>query len=145
MSRERSGFSLVEALVALAIASLMLGAIFQLQVQMARSQARAAAVLEQVAAQENALVVVRDINPMERPAGEVRLGDKEVVRWTATPLGEPRLNAGFPLGNGGYDVQLFEVRVEVDRTPRQSPAPLVIERVGWRRSGQELEDAVSGG
>lgn len=133
MTGRRDGFSLVEALVALAIAALTLGAIFQLQVQMARGQARAEAVLEQVAAQENALVLMRDLNPMERPTGEIRLGDREVVRWTATPIGEARVNAGFPSGDGQFEVQRFNVRVEVDRTPDRSPPPLEFERVGWRR------------
>lgn len=145
MTGRRDGFSLVEALVALAIAALTLGAIFQLQVQMARGQARAEAVLEQVAAQENALVLMRDLNPMERPTGELRLGDQEVVRWTSTPIGEPRINAGFPLGNGPYEVQLFEVTLEVDRSPRQSPRPLVLERVGWRRSLQDVDGLSAGG
>jgi prepilin-type N-terminal cleavage/methylation domain-containing protein len=51
-ARGRDGFSLIEALVALAIASMTLMAIFELQIQMARSQQRAALAVEQVAAQE---------------------------------------------------------------------------------------------
>ena len=40
--RGRDGFSLIEALVALAIASMTLTAIFELQIQMTRNQQRAA-------------------------------------------------------------------------------------------------------
>ena len=65
----REGFSLIEALVALAIASMTLMAIFELQIQMTRSQQRAALAIEQVAAQENALALTRNVNPMAQPQG----------------------------------------------------------------------------
>ena len=129
----REGFSLVEALVALAVAALTLGAIFQLQVQMARGQARAAAVLEQVAAQESALVLLRDHNFMAEPVGQRELGPGEVVRWQATPLGPPRVNVGLPNGDGVFEVQRFRVRVEIARAPGRTPPPMEFERVGWRR------------
>lgn len=129
----REGFSLVEALVALAVAALTLGAIFQLQVQMARGQARAAAVLEQVAAQESALVLLRDHNFMAEPVGERELGPGEVVRWQAEPIGAPRLNVGFGTGDGLFEVQRFRVRVEITGPPGRTPPLMELERVGWRR------------
>jgi hypothetical protein len=42
-------------------------------------------------------------------------------------------NAGFPTGNGLFQVQLFTVTVEIDRRNGRSPAPLVFDRMGWRR------------
>ena len=133
MRRVRQGFSLIEALVALAIASMVLTAIFELQQQMARGQRRAADALEQVAAQENALALTRDVNPMEQPEGVIELPDGDVVRWTSTPKTEPRTNAGFPTGDGAFQVQLFTLTVQVERRNGRSPAPLVFDRMGWRR------------
>ncbi len=133
MQRARQGFSLIEALVALAIAAMVLTAIFELQQQMARGQRRAADALEQVAAQENALALTRDLNPMEQPEGVIELPDGDVVRWTSTPKTEPRTNAGFPTGDGAFQVQLFTLTVQVERRNGRSPAPLVFDRMGWRR------------
>ena len=75
----REGFSLIEALVALAIASMTLMAIFELQIQMARSQRRAAQAVEQVASQENALALTRGLNPMAQPQGRIELPGGDVV------------------------------------------------------------------
>ena len=139
MSRRRSGFSLIEALVALTIAALVLGAIFELQIQMARGQQRAVDAIEQVAAQENALAVTRTLNPMATPAGEIALPEGDTIRWTSVPRGEPVINAGFPAGDGLYSVQLFTLTVEVQRRTGRSPAPMVFDRLGWRR--QDVPEA----
>ncbi len=132
MFRRRSGFSLIEALVALTIAALVLGAIFELQIQMARGQQRAADAIEQVSAQENALALTRGLNPMATPSGEIALPAGDTVRWTSVPKGAPRINAGFPSGDGRFEVQLFTLTVEVERQRGRSPAPMVFDRLGWR-------------
>lgn len=129
----RAGFSLIEALIALTIAAITLTAIFELQQQMVRSQRRASDAMEQVAAQENALALIRDLNPMEQPEGSIALPEGDTIRWSAAPKNERRRNAGFPTGDGLFDVQLFTVTVEVERRNGRSPAPLTIDRIGWRR------------
>ena len=134
MRRGRDGFSLIEALVALAIAAMTLTAIFELQQQMIRGQRRATDVMEQVAVQENALALTRDLNPMDQPLGTIELPEGDVIRWTSAPKTEMRTNAGFPTGDGMFQVQLFTVTVEIDRRNGRSPAPLVFDRMGWRRS-----------
>lgn len=131
--RRRGGFSLIEALIALAIAAMMLTALFQLQIQMARGQARAERVLEQVSSQENALALLRDLNPMLEPTGEIRLVEGDTVRWSSAPHGRAQINAGFPSGNGQFEVQLFTVTVEISRRDGTSVSPLSFDRLGWRR------------
>lgn len=133
MQRAREGFSLIEALIALAIAAMTLTAIFELQQQMIRGQRRAADAMEQVAAQENALALTRDLNPLEQPEGTLELPEGDTIRWSSEPQTELRTNAGFPTGDGLFQVQLFTVTVEIDRRNGRSPAPLVFDRMGWRR------------
>ena len=133
LARGRHGFSLIEALVALAIASMTLMAIFELQIQMTRNQQRAALAIEQVAVQENALALTRSLNPMAQPQGRIELPGGDVVIWSAEPRGERRVNAGFPAGQGAFEVQLYCVTVEVERARGRPPAPLIFDRVGWRR------------
>lgn len=129
----RAGFSLIEALVALAIASMTLMAIFELQIQMTRAQQRAALAVEQVTAQENALALTRNLNPMDQPQGRIDLPGGDTVVWSAEPKSERRINAGFPAGDGTFEVQLYRVTVGVERAQGRSPAPLVFDRLGWRR------------
>jgi type II secretory pathway component PulJ len=133
MRRPREGFSLIEALVALTIAAMTLTAIFELQQQMIRGQRRAADAMEQVAAQENALALTRDLNPIEEPQGVIQLPEGDTIRWSSEPNTEMRTNAGFPTGDGMFQVQLFTVTVEIERRNGRSPAPLVFDRMGWRR------------
>ncbi len=130
--RARAGFTLIEALVALAIAAMVMTAIFQLQIQMAQGQRRAQAVLQQVAVQENALALIRDVNVMDRPAGEFAAPGGDVIRWSATAKGAPKRNVSAG-ANGRYEVQLYEVTVRIERPGGRNPADMTIERVGWRR------------
>ena len=133
MRRERAGFSLIEALVALAIASITLMAIFELQIQMARGQERAQRAIMQSAMQENALALTRNINPMERPQGAITLPGGETVRWVSAPKGAAVTNAGFPVGQGAYQVQLYTMTVSIQPVDGPPPAPLTFDRMGWRR------------
>lgn len=134
---DRAGFSLIEALVALAIASMTLMAVFELQIQMARSQQRAAQAIEQVASQENALALTRHLNPMAQPQGRIELPGGDVIVWEAEPKSERRVNAGFPSGDGAYEVQLYRVTVGIERPQGRAPTPLVFDRLGWRRLDME--------
>lgn len=129
----RQGFSLIEALIALTIAALVLGAIFELQIQMIRGQQRAVDAMDQVRAQENAIALLRSVNPMAEPEGQIELERGEIIRWVSEPRTEPRRNAGFPAGDGQFDVQLFTVTVAIERADGRPIRPLTFDRVGWRR------------
>lgn len=129
----REGFSLIEAIVALTIAAIMLMAIFELQQQMARGQERAQRAITQSALQENALALTRAVNPMERPDGSITVPGGETVRWISVPKGRPVTNAGFPVGQGAFEVQLYTMTVSIQPVAGPPPAPLTFDRMGWRR------------
>ncbi len=118
--------------MALAIAAMTMTAIFQLQVQMAQGQRRAQAVLQQVTMQENALALIRDVNFMERPSGQFTVPGADVIRWSAAPRGTARRNISGGAA-GRYEVQLYEVTVQIENAGGRNPPDMVIERVGWRR------------
>lgn len=138
--RKRAGFSLIEALVALAIASMTLMAIFELQVQMARGQERANRAIEQVAAQENALALIKNFNFTERPEGRIEIPGGDTVFWNSEALTEPRVNVGYMWGQGLFEVTLYRVTVGIERSGANAPAPLTLERVGWRRLEAQIAD-----
>lgn len=139
MRTAREGFSLIEAIVALTIASILLMAIFELQQQMARGQERAQRAIAQSAMQENAIALTRAINPMERPEGVIVLPGSETIRWTSVPKGRPVTNAGFPVGQGAFQVQLYTMTVSIQPAAGPPPAPLVFDRMGWRRMQASID------
>jgi len=130
---KRQGFSLIEALVALTIAAIMLTAIFELQQQMIRGQRRASNAIVQVSAQENAIALMRDLNPMVNPTGSIRIPDGDTIRWSSTAVGPMQTNAGFPNGDGAFMVQVFRVSVSIEASTGRLSSPLSFERMGWKR------------
>ena len=138
---ERAGFSLVEALVALAIAALCFVAIFELQDQMTKGQVRLQRTLAAAEMERNALELGADVNMMAEPQGRRALTGGRTVRWTASRLTEPRRNAGFPVGDGSYDVALYDVQVVIETEGGRPLSHLRFARLGWR--GNIGADALS--
>jgi general secretion pathway protein I len=128
----RAGFSLIEALVALAIASVALLSIFSLEQQMTREQRRLDAVLDESRLQRSAIAAVELVNPMARPTGEIDVGSDLKVTWTSTPISDERQNVAFPNGPGSYKVQLFRVNVHLADDAGRAIGDYRIDRVGWR-------------
>lgn len=111
--RER-GFTLLEAIVALAIlaaAGLALFASLSQSVQMVGRAERARAA---DTALRNSLAWVRQVNPMEAPDGEQAIGDY-VLRWHAEPLEPPRDGATGYLAPGLHRIGLYRMRLELWR------------------------------
>jgi prepilin-type N-terminal cleavage/methylation domain-containing protein len=132
MRRDR-GFSLIEALVALAIAAMALAAVFALQRQLAEGEQRHTRTLQLVALQKNALALTRDLNPTAEPTGAIRLGGGQTARWSSQPLTAPRTNTNLPVGEGAFEVRLYRVRVDILDGSGRRLGGLDFDRVGWRR------------
>jgi prepilin-type N-terminal cleavage/methylation domain-containing protein len=131
--RRRSGFSLIEALVALAVAAMALLAIFSLQQQLAEGERRHTRTLELVALQRNALALTQDLNPTAEPRGSLRLAGGQTMSWTTEPRTAPHTNVGLPVGEGAFEVRLYRVRVDITDARGARLGGLDFDRVGWRR------------
>ena len=132
--RRESGFSLIEALVALAIAAMALLAIFALQQQLAQGEVRHTRALHLVALQRNALALTSDLNPTAEPQGSLRLAGGQWVRWNSAPLTPPRTNVGASsVGEGAFEVRLYRVRVAITDARGAPLGGLDFDRIGWRR------------
>lgn len=131
-SRVRAhGFSLLEAIVALAILATAGLALFAAMSQSVQMVARAENARLADSAVRNAVAWMETVNPMETPQGEQRLGDV-TLRWSSEPV-EPERDAmtGY-LRPGLYRLGLYSVRLELSRDGR----PLTetsIRRVGYRQ------------
>jgi general secretion pathway protein I len=105
------GFSLLEAIVALALLSAALLPLYLLISAAAQSAGRLDRSNRQGEIELNALEVMYAVNPMERPDGRVDLGPY-AVRWSARLALEPVDGSDYPAGRGRYRIGLYDSVVE---------------------------------
>lgn len=133
--RPERGFTLLEAIVALAIlaaAGLSLFAAMSQSMQMLR---RADEARELDAAMRNALALIEHIDPAAA-RGEAPIGDFQ-LRWSAEPVEPPRDNATGYLQPGLYRVGLYRVRIEIVRDGDVQRS-VDVRRVAWQQVRQPV-------
>jgi type II secretory pathway pseudopilin PulG len=140
-----AGFSLVEALIALIVAALVLMAIFELQRQLSHDQARYEQAMAATDRRRNALVLLRGVNPAERPFGALPLSGGRRVRWAAVPLTPARLNRDYPTGRGSYEMQLWRLDVRIETAQGRVIDAFQLDRLGWRAVSEPSRAAPSTG
>lgn len=129
--RSEIGFSAIEALVALAIVAIALLPLLSLQSQVTRGFGRQREVREAAAAQHNSLALLRDLNVMETPTGELRLDQRATMRWNAHPISRLVTTTRQGTGEGDFIVALY--RVDVSVTGAGRPVyQFSVDQVGWR-------------
>lgn len=132
MRPERArGFTLLEAVVALAILAAAGMALFAAMSQAVQMTARAERAREDDVALRNALARIEQVNPTETPDGEAPLGAYE-LRWRSS-LVEPALpGATGYLLPGYFEVGLYELELELwrDGELRREAS---LRRVGYRQ------------
>lgn len=130
--RTRDGFSLIEALVALAIASVCLLALFGLQRQLVSSQRRYEAAVARAQAQRNILALVRELNPEAQPQGSTALPDGERLTWTSRPVSPLRQALTQGGSAGPYLVRVSAVEATLTDAAGAVKGRVSVERLGWR-------------
>ena len=138
-----SGLSTLEALVAVAVLGLALIPILAFQTQIGRAYERYETLNARSQFERNALAVLRDINPMEHPAGQLSLGPSQTVIWTSHALTRERLSTAYPAGDGEFVVALFLLEVQLEDRERRQEFRMDVERLGWRRSVVGASQSVS--
>lgn len=125
------GFTLLEAVVALAILAAGGMALFASMTQSTQMVVRAEQARADDAALRNALAWMEQVNPHEAPAGDAPLG-AYTLRWEGRLL-EPALpSATGYLEPGLHEVGLYELQLELwrgDELRREAS----LRRVGWRQ------------
>jgi general secretion pathway protein I len=112
--RPARGFTLLEAIAALAILAAAGMAVFAAMSQSLQMVARADQARELDTALRNALAWSGRINPMTEPDGEAPLGDW-TLRWHSEPVEPPRDGATPSFQPGLYKVGLYRMRLELWR------------------------------
>lgn len=124
-----AGFSLLEAIVALAILASVGLALFAAMNQSLQMVARAEAARERETALRNAVAWLQTVNPAQTPSGEQALGDY-VLHWSSELVEPPRDEASGYLRAGLYRIGLYDVHLRLDRSGRPF-ADLHMRRVGY--------------
>ena len=135
--RHARGFTLLEAIVALAILSAGGMALFAAMTQSVQMVNRAEQAREDDTALRNAMSWLEQVNPMQAPDGSMPLGEYE-LRWTSRLVEPVRPGATGYLEPGLYDVGLYELELQLwrgDTLRRELP----VRRVGWRQARQPVQ------
>ncbi len=127
-SSRSAGFSLLEAIVALAILAAAGLALFAATAQSMQMISRAENARHSDAALRSALDFLETVNPMESPSGEHDLGDF-LLRWHASEVEAPQDGATGSLQPGFFQVGLYDVRLELWRDGA------VVRQASLRRAG----------
>ena len=121
-----SGFSAIEALAALAILAVAMLPLLSLQTQIARDAARQDRAHTLLVDEQNALALLRDLNPMATPTG-TRTAGASAVQWRATLASDIR-----PAATGAaFEVALYDVEILVEHADGAS-SRMQVEKLGWR-------------
>ncbi|HXF45984.1 MAG TPA: type II secretion system protein [Burkholderiaceae bacterium] len=128
----QAGFSLLEAIVALAVVGILGTALFTWAASIQRTLGR---IQDETARQEatlNALEFMKTVNPMERPEGVQQLGRYQ-LRWRAAELAGPTDAVEYPTGIGPYRVALYRILITLDLDDQPGWQQFEVKQVGYRR------------
>jgi len=133
----QSGFSLLEAIVALTLLALSGAALFSWIDSNARNLQRAALATERAQARIDAVELLTNINPAEQPEGTVDTGPL-VFRWTTRVVKPMQDSRAYPRGISLYQVGLFETTVNITDTRSDETDEVAFRQIGWKKV-RELE------
>ena len=110
----QSGFSLLEAVVALVLIAGSGMALFAWINTNLITLARAQRVIEQQQDLRNAVAYMRQVNPMLSSQGAVNVGELR-IEWGVQPVTQPKDSVDYPIGVGLHKVTLYLTTVRLFR------------------------------
>ena len=135
MTSPKAGYSLVEALAALAIAAACLAALVDVQTQLVKAERQR---LDRVAAadlEHAGLALLHDVNPAAEPRGWRVVGGGTRLTWTSRLVAPMRRQTAGLADYGGFDVALYRIDARVLDARGVLRHAFSVDQVGWRRSG----------
>lgn len=136
MSRIRSrhaqqGFTLLEAMVALTIAALTIIPLYEWVSRSLIALTRVSDVTHEAEVKLSAIAILSRVNPMEQADGTTDLGAYR-LRWRSEPLVDPVDNAAYPRGIGLFQVALYTLHAEVQRSGTRW-FEFDVQQIGYKR------------
>lgn len=139
MSRVRqSGFTLLEAIVAMTLLSVVSGVLLAWLNTSIKSIERVEISELRIRVIDDVRAYMESVNPMLTPEGQVWIGEYQIA-WDAKPVTDvipSRSIDGATIGV--YDLALYAVDVEISG-PKMPRYAVVVERVGFKRIRHEAD------
>ena len=126
---DQQGFSILEALVAIALIAGAFLPLLVLQGQLTRSAIAVERAEQSLQARNNAIAYLRTLNPTLRPVGEEDLG-VATMAWTSTLIQPARTARSMTGETGRFDVSLYEVNVQLTFATGRVDS-FSVRQVGW--------------
>ncbi|MHA6288825.1 hypothetical protein [Maricaulis sp. CAU 1757] len=131
----RDGFSVMEALVAIAVIAAAMIPLFELQRSLANSTARLQATAARLDVEASALAYLQAIDPIGQPEGELVISEWTLT-WQSELIASEPFADGY-LGAGLYDISLYQINAEL--TLGEVSRPISLRRVAWLQSRSPLD------
>ena len=128
------GFTLLEAIVAVAIVGIALVPIITFVSQMVVALTRASDSNARNLAQQSIIELLEPLNPLERPVGEDQIGDL-LIRWESADIIPPNKDIRIGVGLAGFAIGFYKVTVSVDRALGGPWFAFDMRKVGYRLIG----------
>ncbi len=128
----QGGFTLLEGLVAIALLAGTLVAIFSLVASILASAVRVGRSNDTAQMTLNALEVMRTVNPMTQPKGQIDLGPY-AVDWQSTALVKPVDGTGYPAGVSLYVIGFYKTEVTVTGAHGAIFTHFGLRQIGYKR------------
>jgi prepilin-type N-terminal cleavage/methylation domain-containing protein len=134
-TRTQAGFSLLEAMVAIALLTAVSAAIYAWAAALVSQELQMDRIQQEEALREEVLALLSSANVATHTRQQ---GDFDTCRWRwdAKPVGGPRRSSAYPFGLGDFEVTPYRVNVAVDATSADCLAAgmaFSLDTVGWRR------------
>lgn len=130
------GFTLLEAIVAVAIVGIALIPIITFISQMVGALSRSGDANAMNLAEQSIIELLEPLNPLERPTGDDQIGDL-AIHWESDVLVPPNKAMRVGTGLSGFSVGFYNVNISVDRASRGRWFTFAMRKVGYQRIGQD--------
>lgn len=142
-SKGEAGFSVLEALVAMALLAGAFLPLLQIQGQFVRTTESVERAQIRVEQRELARTYLATVNFTDQPAGQVTLGQTLLV-WESEIAQPTRIARGVDGTPGRFFMTLYDVNVRVETANQAesgglSANPFRFKGLGWRPSGRVVE------
>jgi prepilin-type N-terminal cleavage/methylation domain-containing protein len=133
----QAGFTLLEALVAIAILAAVLVPLYALISGVSGSALRVDQANRRAEIETDALNIMSTINPMDKPVGALDLGPY-AVHWEAKELVKPVDGSAYPTGISAFRIGLYQATVDVVRPNGALLVSFPLRMIGYKHVRDSL-------
>ncbi len=132
------GFSVLEAIIAIAILAVAFLPLLALQDQMTRTTISLERNEQLMGAKRSALAYVRNLNPMRDPRGSISLGQAQ-MHWDSVPIAPERSVKTLGGSDGRFIAMLYDVQVTLEFADQHTQV-FSVHAMGWRAAISVTDD-----